>query len=133
MEPSVSYVDDETVIIMAPSADTLATHTSAALTVIHKVFTKLKLELNFDPGKSEVLTSYNSLGSKAAKHNLFITMNKRIPFERSEGNFDTITVSNKYKHFGGIIATNGAMTQKFEHERVASGKHVASGNKFRHS
>lgn len=95
---------------LRPPPLTLAAHTSAALAVIHEVFTKFNLELNFGPGKFEVLAFYNVPGPKAAKHNRFVTMSKHTPLERSDWNFDRITVSNEYKHLGGNIATNGAMT-----------------------
>ena len=121
--PDVSYVDDAAFTIQAPAGDLIA-RTTRALQIVHAVFTKYSLPLNFGPGKTEILFDLCGRGSKAIKRELCFEHGYKINVELG-GRMVPIFACRAYKHLGGQIAVGGAMTAEIKQRTADTNRALA--------
>jgi len=111
--PDVSYVDDATFIFQGP-ADRITAMVEDALQTVHSVFAKFSLQLNFGPGKTEVLLDVSGRGSKAVRQELCFDRNYKLEVTLA-GQPTTIHICRSYKHLGGQISVGGSLATEVKH------------------
>ncbi len=103
----VSFVDDMALPIIC-SAAVLTQHIADVCGVVFLTFLTYGMELNFSPGKSEVVLKFQGPGKKRAVKDLF-SANNRICINKLPDNFSVmfIGVVDTYKHLGTQISFKG--------------------------
>jgi hypothetical protein len=100
----VSYVDDDTYLFMASSADALCDIVRQAAAIVLQSYKEFKLPINLGPGKTVVL--YELRGRGAVKHRHRIS-EQQSSFEHvvCGGAVIRIPVQETYRHLGGLLST----------------------------
>ena len=101
-----TYVDDEAIYIFSADPWQLVGKVQRALAIIHSCFLTHAMEINWSPGKSEVLLSFRGEDSRAARRAVK-DAGSRITFATSTGEQLNILAVEQYKHVGTMIAANG--------------------------
>ena len=112
-EPDISYVDD-TVFVVADKAPAVTKTTAQACSIIHDVFAKFDLPLNFKPGKSEIVFNFVKLKSRQAKAQFFIHEDGLLLHEH-RGRMLPVHSSDAYTHLGAYISANLSMMPEVIH------------------
>ena len=101
----VGYVDDSAIFVFS-DATNLVRLTCRVATIAMRVFTQYAMELNWKPGKSEVLPVWRGPGCKKEQRKLELDLNSSVPC--TSGNFHFILrFVRNYKHLGTLFDANG--------------------------
>ena len=104
----VTFVDDECIMIAAKSPALLDKAIDATVKALTKVYSLLRLDINWAPGKTECFLVYRGkrqvkrLDARRVGPNMSLVV--KVP-----GCNDVINVVEKYKHLGTVVAANGAL------------------------
>eukprot|EP00973_Karenia_brevis_P064121 8910553-Karenia_brevis.AAC.1 len=113
-----SYVDDTVVPIFGPPSEMLERIRRATGICVH-VFIRYGMELNFKPGKSEVMIKWVGKHSQAQERKLTITMNNIITCPTFNGSFVDLRAVSMYRHMGSRTAVGSQMSQEVSFRMTA--------------
>ena len=104
----VTFVDDEALVLLAPSPRALDAVMDIALAALAATFQRYMLAINWSRGKSEALLKYRGRHAVACWEARRQPCGKiLIPLPVQAGH-DFLIVVDRYKHLGGIVATSGS-------------------------
>ena len=109
-----TFVDDDAIVLVAPTPRLLDHAISRLLEITVQVFSLLSLRINWKPGKSEAMLKYR--GRRACKHYEARRIDGKlfIPVPGSGG--ERLTVVQRYKHLGGFHDITGAVLCDAKHK-----------------
>jgi hypothetical protein len=103
---------DDAMVFTASRAGELVRVTKKAVELVACVYRKFKLELIFNPGKSEAILAFRGVGAKEQNVALAVAGNS-IAFDYGgpgeTGEVRSLRVVHHYKHLGSICVVTGAI------------------------
>ena len=135
-----SWLDDVAVLLEAPTPSALVTRVARAIVLIQQYLSTVGIQLNFQPGKSEVMLIWGGPGSQAAREKALVRDNCLIPVVLSDGQKVQVRGVDSYKHLGTFRTTTGSLHKEL-HYRAEQARAVytplrarllGNDNLFRH-
>ena len=99
-----TFVDDECVVVMQPTAAALDTAIDKVLSHITNIFSALRLEINWSPGKTEAMIRFRGSGSQVVLERRRVDGKVSIPIPGNPS--ACLTIVDQYKHLGCITSLN---------------------------
>ena len=102
----ITFVDDEAIFLEGKSVNEIDHALSVVLTSVLDIFAALRLDISFEPNKTEALLWYAGKGASKA------TEARRCPADGRlyiclPGNLGRLRVVGKYVHLGGVFTNSG--------------------------
>ena len=120
----IDYCDDCVVPVCATSALEIIDKLPIALRIIHSVFSRFGLPMNFKAGKTEVMLAIHGTGAKAVQKEIF--KRRTISFSPHDGAPDiSVRIVDSYKHMGVYVDKNGSQSCEIS-VRTANVYHACS-------
>ena len=110
-----TFVDDEALIVMAPTVIQLDKAIEVTIGIVVRIFARYNLIINWEPGKSEAMLRYRHKNSaKALDARRDSTGKVSIALPEACGD-KRMCVVQCYKHLGGYVEPNGGMAHEMQH------------------
>ena len=100
-----TFVDDECLVIMAPTPHQLDIAIDMLLSAVVRIFKGLSLDINWKPGKSECMLRYR--GKRASSKYDQRRIDGKLWVQVKDINNCYLSVVQCYKHLGGMITIEG--------------------------
>jgi hypothetical protein len=113
-----TFVDDEALVIIAPSPAKLDIAIDKLLSIISEVFEAFALTINWAPGKSEGMLTYRGKNASKALEKRRLpdkSLAVRLPIDDASGSARHLHIVPCFKHLGGHIAADGGLATEARH------------------
>ena len=110
-----SWLDDVAVLLEALAPSALVTRVARAIVLIQQYLSTVGIQLNFQPGKSEVMLIWGGPGSQAAREKALVRDNCLIPVVLSDGQKVQVRGVDSYKHLGTFRTTSGSLHKELHY------------------
>ena len=109
-----TYVDDEALVLLAKSPKLLDEGIDIMLEILVSTFSSFGLDINWAPGKTEIMLKYRGVGATKALNNRRLNgiVSVALPTQATAKH---VKVVDKYKHLGSITAINNSDMYEIQH------------------
>ena len=121
--PSVQYVDDVVVPLLAASSAALLAQLRAAIPIVVDAYSRHALELNFSQGKSELVLALRGAGSKEVKQNVFKDHPPCIEVSTRSRGTVRVRIVRVYRHLGARVGPTSNLNPEVAN-RISSASSV---------
>ena len=118
-----SWLDDVAVMLETPHPAELVPRVARAVVLIQQYMSTVGIQLNFQPGKSEVMLIWHGPGSQAAREKALVHDNCLVPVALPDGQQVQLRGVDSYKHLGTFRTTSGSLVKEL-HYRVEQARAV---------
>ena len=118
MPADASFVDDAA-FFLAGSAERITDMISKAVRIVDEVMDSFMLDVNFLPGKTEVLVDIRGPASRAVKRDLLVERLAVLEVATATRSV-TVVLTPVYKHLGAMVAIGGALHDEATHRATST-------------
>lgn len=119
--PAIMWVDDLALPLASTSAAMLPSVIGEAVGILHDVFSRFALSLNFSKGKTEVLASFRGRGAEQMRKQYFTNPQMPVLVASTESHILSVRLTSTYKHLGTVVGMEADLHHEINH-RIGSAR-----------